>query len=69
MLPNQKDPLNCPKKDENRYCREVRQIGFHELDKVGLEYKNGDIRLKNEGNNPNIKVIVLNRRYFVILWF
>ena len=69
MLPNQKDPLHCPKKDGNRYCKEVRQIGFHELDKVGLQYINGNIRLKSDENNPNIKVILLNREYFVILWF
>ena len=56
MIKGQTDPLNCPTKNGTKTCREVRQIGLHELDKIGLEYVNGKLRVKNEETYLNVKV-------------
>ena len=51
-LRHRSDPLKCPK-----HCREVRQVDFDELDRIGLKYMNGNLHLENETIFPNVKVM------------
>ena len=57
-LKHRLDPLSCSK-----HCREVRQVDFDELDRIGLKYMNGNLHLENETIFPNVKVMKYINNY------
>ena len=64
-LKHRLDPLSCSK-----HCREVRQVDFDELDRIGLKYMNGNLHLENETIFPNVKVMKYiddyDRRFVIV---